>query len=276
MYLISNVLKKDCPASPIYGMANGLLGCQCGAFTESSLVRAMRLHRSVERAFRGVASLFWQAARERSRVFGLRLALVGALAASSCASLSWAQTPGFYRIDLPASRIEIRVFRTGFLSGLGDNHQIALQQFGGTAEGDPATGWKAHVVGEAASLKVVDPGSAPSTREEIQRTMLGPEQMEVQRFPKIEMETVASKPGPEKQTWNLEVQLTLHGVSRRVEFPVTWSEKAETLRVRGKKSLRLRDFNIQPISRGWGAVKVRNEFEVVYDIALRRVSGAAH
>jgi hypothetical protein len=32
----------------------------------------------------------------------------------------------------------------------------------------------------------------------------------------------------------------------------------------------LRDFGIEPISKGLGTVKVKNEFEVVYDIHLHR------
>ena len=44
------------------------------------------------------------------------------------------------------------------------------------------------------------------------------------------------------------------------------------LRVRGKKKLLLRDFKIEPISKGLGAVQIRNDFDLIYDIILRRSS----
>jgi polyisoprenoid-binding protein YceI len=200
----------------------------------------------------------------------LRLGAQFALVAIAFTGICFGQAPGLYRIDPAASKVEIHVFRSGFLSALGDNHRIALRRLTGTAEGDSVKGWKVHVVGETASLGVLDPDSSPSTREEVQRTMLGPEQMDVQRFPKIEIESTAARLAKDKQTWTLETDLTLHGVTRQVDFPIAWNQAGDTLHVTGKKSLRLRDFNIEPINRGLGAVKVRNDFEVDYDIALRR------
>ncbi len=188
-----------------------------------------------------------------------------------------AQVPGLYRIDTHSSHVEIHVFRGGFLSGLGDNHLIALGKFTGTASRDPASGWKVDVRAESASLEVLDPGLSPSTRQEIQTTMRGPTQLDVEHYPSIELrsKTVTTDPGGRSGT--LRAELALHGVTKEVEFPLSWTEQGGKLRVTGKKTLRLRDFGIEPISRGLGAVKVRNEFEVVYDIALEHeaTSGAS-
>jgi len=193
-----------------------------------------------------------------------------ALALPVAAGLSFAQAPGFYRIDLQASHIEMQVFRSGFLSVLGDNHLIALSRFSGTAEDSGEKPWSVHVLADAGSLEVRDPGVSVSTRQEVQKTMLGPTQLEVTRYPVIELRShslLAASPG---KSWRMFAEVTLHGVTRQEEFPLTWSQEGDKLRVWGKKDLRLRDFKIEPIRKALGAVKVGNEFELVYDITLRR------
>lgn len=198
--------------------------------------------------------------------------LIGAIAlAVAFAGISFAQTPGLYCIDAKASHIEIHVFRGGFLSAFGDNHVIALNHFSGTAKSSGKT-WEVDVVGESASLEVKDPKSAASTRAEVQSTMVGPTQLDVTRYPKIEVRAISLVPGGTGQSWRMIADVTLHGVTRRVEFPLAWSQDGNVLRVHGKKKLLLRDFKIEPISKGFGAVQVRNEFDLIYDIVLRRSS----
>lgn len=211
----------------------------------------------------------------RRAELALRLAVSVALVICALSEISFGQAAGEYRIDPQSSRIEIRVFRGGFLRALGDDHRIALQRFTGTAEGDPARGWKIDVNAQASSLEVLDPDASTSTRAEVQETMLGPTQMDVARFPSIELKARTLKPGGEKQSWILQGELTVHGVTRREEFPVRWSLAGGNLRVQGKKDLLLRDFKIEPIRKGLGAVKVRNQFEVDYDIVLHRVANSS-
>ncbi len=204
----------------------------------------------------------------------LRLTEAGCaiLAAIALAGTCRAQTPGQYRIDLEASRIEIHLFRGGMFSALGDNHQIVIGDFSGTAVGSDATSWQVQVIAKSASLRVADPGISDSDRREIQSTMVGPTQLDVERFPTIELRTRSVIPGGTPNTWRLVADLTLHGVTRQVEFPIAWSQAGDRLEVKGQVRLRLRDFQIEPISKGLGAVKVKNEFEVVYAIQLRRES----
>ena len=64
--------------------------------------------------------------------------------------------------------------------------------------------------------------------------------------------------------------LTLHGVRRQVELPLRWVQDGDRLQVRGSRRLLLRDFNIEPPRVAMGTIKVRNEFEVVYDLTLQR------
>ncbi len=214
------------------------------------------------------------ACRSMAAMFGRAVPLGGVLARTVVLALAFiglaqAQNPGAYQIDPQASRIEIHVFRGGFLASLGDNHVIHLTRFSGTTEGTRAGVWQVHVIGEAASLKVMDPGASDSTRQTVQEKMLGPAQMDVARYPTIELRARSVLPGDDAKSWRMLADVTVHGVTRQVEFPLAWSQNGDQLRVQGERKLMLRDFGIEPIRIGLGAVKVRNEFELTYDIALR-------
>ncbi len=182
----------------------------------------------------------------------------------------FAQSPGLYDIDPRASRVEIHVFRGGLLGGLGDNHVIVLGRFTGTAEGAAEKRWEVRVLGESGSLTVTDPDASASTRREVEETMLGSSQLDVKQYPTIEVRSRSLVSGGTDKSWRMLADVTLHGVTRQVEFPLAWTQTSDRLRVWGKKELRLRDFNIQPRRLALGTIQVRNEFEMVYDITLQR------
>jgi polyisoprenoid-binding protein YceI len=171
-------------------------------------------------------------------------------------------------IDSAASRIEIHLFRAGMFGGVGDNHVILLTRFSGMASSSPAAPWTVRVAGEAASLRVVDPGTSVETRGKVQEKMLGPTQVDAAQYPTIGLVSRSLQPGDGDATWRLEADVTVHGVTRAIEFPLRWSEQSGRLRIQGQTSLRLTDFKIQPIRLGFGTVKVRNEFDLVYDVTL--------
>ncbi len=197
------------------------------------------------------------------------------LVAWGSAGTSSAQTPGSYRVEPESSRIEIHLFRAGLAGSLGDNHRIVLGRFSGAVKDSSAKGWEARVVGECESLEVKDENLSEASRREVQQTMLGPAQVNAKVYPTIEVQSRSFLPGPTQKSWRLLADVTLHGVTRQVEFPLIWSEEGEFLRVSGKKELLLRDFDIVPIRKFLGTIRVRNEFELVYDITLRRTPASA-
>ncbi len=209
--------------------------------------------------------------------FGARLArrIFGAVArvvvlAVAFAGLCRAQAPGLYRIDPRASRIEIHLFRGGFLGKFGDNHLIVLNRFSGTAEESEGKSWEVRVLGESGWLEVTDPGASASTREKVQRTMLGSTQLDTTRYPVIELRSRSLVPGDTDRSWRMMADVTLHGVTREVEFPLAWDQSGDRLHVWGKKKLLLRDFGIQPARVAGGTIQVRNDFELVYDVTLQK------
>jgi polyisoprenoid-binding protein YceI len=182
-----------------------------------------------------------------------------------------AQVAGTYRVDTKESHIEIHLFKGGFLSSLGDNHLISMTRFSGTAELSQMDGWTADLSGDAASLKVIDPWGNSSERKEVEDTMLGPTQLDVKNFPAIKLHSVSFDPTPQDSAWHLLAEVELHGVKRKVQFSLDCRENGERLQISGKKMFKLTDFDIQPFSTAFGAVKVKNDFEVSYNIVLERV-----
>jgi len=182
-----------------------------------------------------------------------------------------AQGAGSYRVNTKESRIEIQLFRGGLLGGLGDNHLIALIRFSGKADFSPADGWTAGLLGESASLEVIDPWGTAADRKEVQDTMLGPTQLDVKHFPSIKLHSVSFNPTGHDTTWRMVGDVELHGVARREQFSLDCHQIGDKLQIRGKKAFRLTDFNIQPFSTAFGTVKIKNDFEVTYDILLDRI-----
>jgi polyisoprenoid-binding protein YceI len=214
-------------------------------------------------------------ARRGSRISGsatsrVLVAAISLMALSFGAASALAQARGAFEIDPKASRVEIHVFKTGAFSGLGDNHTIELARFSGNVSRSPGDPWQVHVLGEAASLTVLDPNLSASQRREVQETMMGASQLDVARFPHIDIRSRSVAPGKGAGELLLEADLTLHGVTRPVEFPIAWSEDKHGLHVQGTKRLFLRDFGIEPIRKFFGTIQVRNEFEVAYDVRLIR------
>ena len=184
---------------------------------------------------------------------------------------SLAQIAGTYRVNTKESQIQIHLFKGGFLSSLGDNHLIEMTRFSGKAKLTQMDGWTADLSGDAASLKVVDPWGNPSERKEVEDTMLGPTQLDVKDFPSIKLHSVSFDPTAQDTAWHLVAEVELHGVTRKVQFSLDCHATSERLQISGKKMFKLTDFNIQPFSTAFGAVKVKNDFEVTYNVVLDRV-----
>ncbi len=182
-----------------------------------------------------------------------------------------AQGPGTYKVNPKESQIEIHLFKGGFLSSFGDNHLIEMTHFSGTANLSQAAVWRAYLSGEAGSLKVIDPWGNPSERKEVEDTMLGPTQLDVNHFPAIKLRSVSFDHTPEDTAWHLDADVELHGVTRKVQFSLDCHQVGDKLQIRGRKMFKLTDFNIQPFSTAFGAVKIKNDFEVTYNIVLERI-----
>jgi polyisoprenoid-binding protein YceI len=161
-------------------------------------------------------------------------------------------------IDTEKSVMTVRVYKTGLFSGFAHNHEIHAPVANGSFdEQQPAVEFRV----QAASLRVVDPGVSESERSQVQSNMLGPKVLDTQKFTEIAFRSTQIEKISDGK-WVVSGDLTLHGVTKAVKVNVEGGDG----RYRGDAQLRQRDFGITPISIGGGAVKVKDEVRVEFEI----------
>lgn len=162
-------------------------------------------------------------------------------------------------IDPARSTLDVFVYKSGLFSALADNHVIrALIDEGRINDtGDLAM----ELTVKSAGLTVMDPGLSADKRAEVATRMHGPDVLDSATYPTIHFVSERITPGGPSQ-WRVAGALTLHGVSRPVGGLVTLKDG----HYRGSMSIRQRDFGIQPISIAGGAVKVKDELRIAFDI----------
>jgi polyisoprenoid-binding protein YceI len=162
-------------------------------------------------------------------------------------------------IDVERSAVTIRVEKAGLFAAFADNHQIrAPIARGSIVDADPAA---VEFVIESRRLTVLDPALSTAKRQEVQARMVGPDVLDADRFPSIQFRSTAiAASGPGR--WRVTGDLTLHGVTRSIVVDVSLHDR----RYAGTALLKQRDFGITPITIAGGAVKVKNEIEIAFDI----------
>ena len=194
------------------------------------------------------------------------------LAASS--STSWAQSHR-YTIDPAGSRIVVHVGKTGLLGFAGHEHEIRAPLGGGTLVVDlgHVEASSADLRFDARTLRVVDQGEPPKDVPKVQEAMVGPDCLDVRRFPEIRFvsRTIGAKDSARR---GLEVTvrgtLTLHGVSREVTVPVHVTVGNNLLSATGTMTLKQTNFGIKPIAVA-GVVKVKDELRIELTLVARRL-----
>jgi polyisoprenoid-binding protein YceI len=164
-------------------------------------------------------------------------------------------------VDGPHSTMTVHVYKSGFLSAFGHNHEIqAPIQSGQVKEsGSPSVELRI----DARKLRVLDPEVSDSTRAQIQETMLGNQVLDADHFPEIHFQSTGVEPkGPSH--WIVHGNLGLHGKDRPIAVEVTLKDE----RYRGLATLKQTDFRMTPVTVAGGTVKVKDEVKVEFDIAL--------
>jgi polyisoprenoid-binding protein YceI len=165
-------------------------------------------------------------------------------------------------IDTARSNLTIRVDKSGLFSAFAHNHTIQA----------PITSGQMDVSKRAVSLtfnskemKVLDEGVKESERADIDQTMKSDKVLDVQRFPEIRFVSTAVT-AQEGGRYQVRGDLTLHGVTKPVELPVTFAHDRYT----GSVKLKQTDFGIAPVSIAGGTVKVKDVIEIVFEIVPAR------
>jgi polyisoprenoid-binding protein YceI len=181
-----------------------------------------------------------------------------------------------YAVDPAASLIAVTVRRAGLMARLGHEHVVASHTLTGHAAPglhradltfrlDALTVDEPQLLRDAGIATQPSPDAVAGTR----RNMLGPV-LDAQRYPVVNLHVERPADGA------LQVAVTLHGVTRRVDVPAAVQVDAATIVADGTARLKQTDFGITPFSVGAGLLAVGDELEVRYRIVARRWKEPGH
>ncbi len=178
-----------------------------------------------------------------------------------------------YLFDATTSRITVRVFATGLLSAFGHSPTLTPRDLAGEARFDPVHPDKAWlcVRVRADSLEVVE-GVNDRDRAEIERRARE-EVLKTERYPEIIFESrkiTVEKIFEGHYVARIVGDLMLHGVVRPCEIQARVLANEKMLRASGEFSLRQSEFGIKPVTALGGALKVKDEVHISFDIVARR------
>jgi polyisoprenoid-binding protein YceI len=178
------------------------------------------------------------------------------------ASLAWIAVASAQQraIDTGKSVMIVRVYKAGFLSVLGHNHEIAAPIAGGKVD---VTARQVELHATLGAMQVRDPGVSVENRTEIRKTMLGPEVLDTEHHPETIFQSTAAEPKG-AGSWRLQGELTLHGQTR----PVLVEVREVDGHYVGTSHLKQTDFGIKPVKVAGGAVRVKDEVQIEFDIQL--------
>lgn len=189
-------------------------------------------------------------------------------------------------LDLGRSHVVAVTGKSGIFGFLGHEHAILATRWRarfGLDRLNPSRS-TAEVTVPVASLEIDSvegrraaglTSSSPDVKDlpKIQATMLGPEVLDSAKHPTLSFKATAID-GKEKGKLELKGDLTLHGVTREVSFPVTMEPGPdETLKLAGTLTTRLKDHGIDPPSTA--GVGVKNEIEIRFLFQTRPKTAVA-
>jgi polyisoprenoid-binding protein YceI len=180
------------------------------------------------------------------------------------ASLAWtaAACAQQHAIDTGKSVMTVRVYKAGLFSALGHDHEIAAPIAGGTVN-TAAHQVELHI--SAGSLRVHDPNVSGKDRDEIQKTMLGRDVLDVKQHTEIVFRSTVVEPAG-AGAWRVHGDLRLHGQTR----PVTVEVQERGGHYVGTSRFKQLDFGIKPVKVAGGTIRVKNEVRIEFDIQLAR------
>lgn len=180
---------------------------------------------------------------------------------------------GHYLIDRSASRFTVRAFASGMLSMMGHNPTIAIRDFTGEANLDPAVPGHAslHIRIRADSLEVADEISSKD-RKEMESTMKQ-KVLEVSKYPDIVFASdhaSADQVGENRYKLAIQGQLSLRGATRMVPVTAHVTLNGVMLRANGDFTILQSDFGIPLVSVAGGALRLKDELKFTFDIVGRK------
>jgi polyisoprenoid-binding protein YceI len=204
------------------------------------------------------------------------LGVIGIVALLMTSSLG-----GRFVVDPAASSLHIHTGRAGILKFAGHDHDIRGLGMSGEilADTENVAASRVTITLDATRLEVEREGEPPADVAQVQERMLGPDVLDTARFPEIVFRSISASghSGPHGSAFDMEIQgdLSLHGVTRRIALRLKAAIEGDLLKASGEARLRQTDYGLNPVSAVAGTVRVKDEVLVRYSIVARRASGGS-
>ena len=178
---------------------------------------------------------------------------------------------GTYNLNAGSGKLFVYTFKEGFLSAVAHDLLIDVTNFTVNLN-VPATdsaGVEAEI--QANSLKVLcamkdgqrkDDTLKEKDKADIEEATFK-DVLHPAKYPKINFRStdIQEKDG----SYHVKGELTLHGVTRPIEFDATSTSGKD---LKGKFTIAQKDYGIKPYRALLGTLKVKNEVEIAFDLAL--------
>ncbi len=199
------------------------------------------------------------------------------------AAFSTFAQPAGWSLDLPATELAVKIWKTGAGASMAHDHVVVASKFSGKASLDDSgkpESLTLELVAEAASLVPDEPEARrkyhlPNTpvpendRTKVKENMLDEGQLDAAKFPTIGF-VVTKVYAEESGALQCLGKLTLHGVTKELLFPI--KVKTGARQAEGDASVRFKtsDFGIKPYSAALGLIRNKDEVELVVHVVLKR------
>ena len=180
---------------------------------------------------------------------------------------------GHYVLDKGTSRFTLRAFAGGMLSAMGHNPTIAIRDFSGEVNFDPAEPQKGtlHLQIRSDSLEVTDDMKS-ADRKEMESTMRQ-QVLQSAQYPDITFDAgvaSANSSGEGRFQVSLNGTLSLRGATGSAPLTAQLTVLGDVLRASGEFSLLQTDYGIPLVSVAGGALKLKDELKFTFDIVARK------
>lgn len=245
-------------------------------------------------------TLFERRSNAGSRCWWLLVLLIGACAAPPPPSVPIGMPDGFperryreartddivYAVDASRTLVTAYVYRGGALARMGHDHVIASRDVAGFVllgpnergarriEADLYAPLAAMTVDEDALRAEAGFTTEPSAsdREGTRGNMLKSLEAGDYPFVRISLRTAMRLEMP--HSGDVDASISLHGVTRLVSVPVTVRVGSRSLAATGSFTLRQTEFGVTPFSVLGGALAVKDEVDLRFELHARRVRPA--
>jgi polyisoprenoid-binding protein YceI len=177
-----------------------------------------------------------------------------------------------FNIVAGESSLTVFVAKDGALARMAHDHNIGVKTISGkvTIQNSNPTASSLEFDADARSLVILDQISAKD-KTEITNNMNN-SVLESAKFPKIAFRSTSISnfnQNGNNASFTVNGDLTLHGATKRIAIAVNVAQSGASLRATGQYTLRQTDFGIKPYSAFLGAIKVKNEVVIKFNMVAK-------